>query len=178
MKNKFIANQVPFCGEPISLGVASKNDEVTVRRYDEENKIVISDGNLIRTFISPPDGMDICTETLTNLFCFRGINISLSDIPDVDEDKPVLVYAVDGTMEEILSGNDAIFDKSIISPDLSVAMISIKIGTGNNMEDVDKITSNLTRYTMSFPEKCGILWAMSFDPQCGDQAELRMIGIC
>lgn len=172
---KICAEQIALYNKKISLGIAPQNDEVTVRRYNEENKIVISDGNLIRTFISPPGGMDICTETLTNLFCLRGINISLSDIPDMDEDRPVLVYAVDATMEEILSGSEAVFDKSIIRPDLSIALISIQIDTSGEMEHVYTITENLSKY---FPQKCGILWAMSFDPQCNGQAKVRMIGIC
>ncbi len=176
---KFIAKQIPFCRAQISLGAAPRNDKVTIQRYDEENKIVVSDGDIIRTFISPPEGMDICTETLTDLFCYpECINISLSDIPDVDEARPVLVYAVDGTMEEILSGSEAVFDKSIIRPDFSVALISIKFGTSNKIEDINVIGENIANYTMSFPQKCGILWAVSFDPQCGEQAKMRMIGIC
>jgi len=173
---KICAEQIAYYENTAKYVSDDSKRSITIQRYDTERRLVVSDGAAIRTFICPADGMDICTEVIKELFCVPGyVNLSLSDVPDITEDRPVLVHGLEGTMEEILSpDHDTLFDKSACISDISTVLLSIKLPRESGVEEVDRITA---KYISLFSQNCPVIWGVSFDNGHENQVKVCMIGI-
>ena len=172
-----------ICAEQIAYYENSKNlvsgdtkRSITLQRYDTEQKLVVSDGTVIKTFTCPFDRMDLCAEVIQDLFCVPGHGkLSLADVPAITEDRAILVLGVEGTMEEILSTDHATrFDQSAHFADISTVLLSIKITCGASIEEIDRITS---KFIHLFSTNCTVLWGARLDSGYDHQVKVSMIGV-
>ena len=173
---KICAEQIAYYENTTKYVSDDSKRSITIQRYDTERRLVVSDGTAIKTFTCPADGMDICTEVIKELFCVPGyVNLSLADVPDITEDRPVLVHGLEGTMEEILSpDHDTLFDKSAHISDISTVLLSIKIFRESSIDEIDRITS---KYIPLFSQNCAVLWGASFDNGNDNRVKVCMIGV-
>lgn len=154
---------------------AAVGREVTVRRYDEENKIVVSDGVLTRIFACTGESMDACAEAMCELFCAPAyVNISLDDVEATDEDRTVLVQSLEGTKEEVLSLDfSTLFKESDKLEEIRTVIMTMKLSPDAGLDEVNTIAAKLHPF---FPD-CVIIWGVSFDTDREDYAKVCIVGV-
>lgn len=151
-------------------------NEVTLYRYDDEQKIVVSNKNITRTFTCPEHGMEICAEAINELFITNGyINISLEDLPESDENRTALIQMLEGTREEVFSADFSdTFNTSDDFEPVQTVLMAIKTSGETTRDDVNSMVEKCLN---TFPESCTVLWGVSFDYALEDHVKLCMIGL-
>ena len=149
-KESELQKVLEICTEQIAYYERKQNDildngrrSIILQRYDTEGKFVVSDGIVTRTFTCSCDRMDICIDTIQELFCVpEYVNLSLSDIPATEENQTVLVQVLEGTREEILSADrDTLFDNSAHFSDISTVFMAMKFHANTDIDDIQIIVS-------------------------------------
>jgi len=132
-----------------------------VERLEEENRIVVWQGEVSRMFTVPAGSMDICAGILDDLFCTLGfINLTLSDIPETDGARTVLVQTLEGNVEEIA----ALTPEQIFSPEdnvgaITTALFSAELSRDTGLDEVDRITAVAKQ---CFSPKSTFVWGTAF----------------
>ena len=149
---------------------------ITLRRDNNEGKIVVSDGSVIRTFTCASDRMDTCAKVIQDLFCVPDyVNLSLSHIPVFDEDRSVLVQVLEGTKEEILSTDyGTMFDKSANIPAVSTVLMAITMAHETTTEEIKRIVS---KCISQYSDSCAAIWGVRFDDRSGELVKVCTIGV-
>jgi len=157
---------------------------VVLHRFDAEQKIILDDGERFIVFRCRKEGMDICSEAFTELFCKPGyMNLSLSDIPQSHgTEQDMLIKKIELEPEDILHLPEIhLLSEEDHAKKLSTVMLAIALPQTQNTETilsldtVDSIVGNIVSHCA---EDTCILWGVSFDTsKANNSCVIQIIGI-
>lgn len=156
--------QIRFHEESMQRKKDIADGKFSVQRLDEENRIIVYQKELTRTFAVPAEAMDTCADILRELFCVPGyVNLSLSDIPEKDDDRTVLVQTLEGGIEELT----ALTPEQIFSPEdnagsITAALFSVELNAKSSLDDVERISAVAEQ---CFSPESTTVWGAAFSAE-------------
>ena len=168
------------CAEMIRLCekcIAQKEKSVTtavIHRMDDQQMIILEDGEHRRIFHCRAEGMDICHTTLNELFCGPYLNLYVKDIPTItDKERTVTVQRIETDLAEM----DALIGKQLFptsdAGEPTTVFLHLTLPDSLKIEDVDRIAARITN---CLPSSAMLFWGVSFHSRM-DSCTLQMIGI-
>lgn len=155
---------------------ALESGKIFVQRFDDDNKMLVQDGESCRTFAVTPEGMETCYEVICSLFCTPYVNLSLADIPETNEDRIILVQTLEGDIDEMISLESSnIFTDSDMAKEIKTAMFSIEVNPQTHLEDIKMVTNKLCECLF---DKAVVIWGAEFDEKREEgSVKIGVIGI-
>ena len=148
-----------------------------IERIEEENRIVVRQGNVSRMFTAPTGAMDVCAGILHELFCTPGyVSLDLADIPEQADDRAVLVQTMEGTAEEIA----ALTPEQIFTPEdnaaaITAALFTVELSRDTSLNEVKRIVAVAGQ---CFSPENALIWGAAFsDERPKGTARIGIIGL-
>lgn len=165
------------CEERIKMSETVEKGGIYIRRMDNKQKIIVTNGKREMIFSCSAEGMDITCEVLTEMFSQPGhINLDLEDIPlAFDEERPVLVQQVEGTLEEVFTMDiSRLFTEADNLMEIKTVLFRLEGTNDVSLDDVDNLTNRLYG---CFSEWTAFLWGADFMGKDKNACKLQIVGI-